>query len=309
MLQLFIVREIIKMNRVKDYHIIFIDFGDLNKDKINEINEKNEMFSKFHFLKLSSTKIGFFISLTKLMRMKKINCDNVYVACINSFVYQYLLSKKVNFNNLYSFDDGMANIVKTSVYYTNNQSRLIKSIKRILNVKLDVINVKSLISKHYTVYPVGKVDNILPADKCVEIKLINSVVNSDVSSGVVNILLGTVYSEIYKKYSHHNIVDVLKDFIESNDVDIYMPHPREERIFTDLISNLGVRVLISNDLTERYIVEQLLKYERVNVYGFYSTILANISNINGISSFCISNNNEELAGYGKVLKSLGVKML
>ncbi|MFQ9134180.1 MAG: glycosyltransferase family 52 [Haemophilus parainfluenzae] len=87
--------------------------------------------------------------------------DKIFVANIENILIQSIISS-LKFNELITFDDGTANILKNSMLYQNNESWKLKFIKFIFMIDHDINTLKDISSLHYTIYDM---DNIIKIQK------------------------------------------------------------------------------------------------------------------------------------------------
>ncbi|QIM63389.1 CMP-N-acetylneuraminate-beta-galactosamide-alpha-2, 3-sialyltransferase [Pasteurellaceae bacterium Orientalotternb1] len=191
--------------------------------------------------------------------------DKVFVASINDIQIQFLLSS-VQFNSLYTFDDGTANIVNTSVYYSDEPNTFIrKVINGLLNNKYSVAKLKALSKKHYTIYP--DFPNIIANTEYVDI--FNLPDSSEIDeSNVVNILLGQpVYLD-----NQANIA-LADQVIKRFNIGYYLPHPREQYKL-DNVTYIETPLIFEDYMTQHF------ANQKCRVYTYFSSAVLNIKNPN-----------------------------
>ena len=112
----------------------------------------------------SSIKLVFLILYYKIKLFNK-KFDKIFVANIENILIQSIISS-LKFNELITFDDGTANILKNSMLYQNNESWKLKFIKFIFMIDHDINTLKDISSLHYTIYDM---DNIIKNTKRISI--------------------------------------------------------------------------------------------------------------------------------------------
>ncbi|OOH88723.1 CMP-N-acetylneuraminate-beta-galactosamide-alpha-2, 3-sialyltransferase [Pasteurellaceae bacterium 15-036681] len=189
--------------------------------------------------------------------------DKVFVASINDMQIQFILSSS-KFNEFYTFDDGTANIVDNSVYYTDEPNTAIrKLINTLFMNKYSVRKLKALSKAHYTIYPnfANIIENTIP------INLIESNSTQQLESDdATNILLGQpIYLEQEKN------IALAKDVIKRFNIQLYLPHPREQYKLD------GVTYVDTPLIFEDYIAQSFAN-KKCRVYTYFSSAILNVLN-------------------------------
>lgn len=289
-LQMIIAEQLINTNPHKNFNILLVTPNHNSKYNyyFNRISSKCNM-SIYYVTPKSSllTLLTFHSGFVKAIKQTilSLTYDEIYLASIDSRHFQYIVTKNPT-SILFTFDDGTANIINTSIYYSYNRVRALKQYPwRCLGVKNDMEDLKSLSSLHFTIYK--GVKNII--DKTQFIPLIdqnktvrNKPENQSLErSKVVNIYLGQPLHEISKVYSVENIQSKLSQI----NIDIYFPHPREGAH----TPKGQFKVVDSPLIFEDFIIDYLYNNPtiRVNVYSFISSALLNVSHIPNINPIYI----------------------
>ena len=192
--------------------------------------------------------------------------DKIFVANIENILIQSIISS-LKFNELITFDDGTANILKSSMLYQNNESWKLKFIKFIFMIDHDINTLKNISSLHYTIY---YMDNIIKKTKRISIFNFNDSVGNALN-GVLKICLGQrLYNDDAKN------VDLFKKIIDKYNIDYYLPHPKESFIVD------GVKYYDSDLIFEDIICNELNNYKEIYVYTIYSSAIINILGENRI---------------------------
>ncbi|MFX5344515.1 glycosyltransferase family 52, partial [Acinetobacter baumannii] len=67
--------------------------------------------------------------------------------------YTHKILSTVNFKNLYTYDDGAANVVKNSIYFKQTfMSKLKDILFKLMGVEFNLNKIKKISRKHYTIY-------------------------------------------------------------------------------------------------------------------------------------------------------------
>ncbi|MBP2605816.1 glycosyltransferase family 52 [Acinetobacter calcoaceticus] len=283
-LQILIAEKIIQSRPTEDFDVII--FALENNLKFNYYAEKLKKYAKAYWYSHVAYKSSIYnlINFLKLIFQFNLNgfnkrYDNYYLSSIDSRYFQYILSKKTDSSSVFTFDDGTANIVKTSIYYLKNlndekKNKIFKS----LGIKYFQDDIKSMSKLHYTIYP--QFENIIENTK--EIKLFHSNVKNKIRDKCLNIFLGQPYEEFDSNLSTDNI----EKLMDQLNIDLYFPHPREK----NNIKN--VETVNTKKIFEDYIVDFLDRNEDcyLNIYTFMSSAALNVKSFDGINIYFIQTN-------------------
>lgn len=198
------------------------------------------------------------ISLKLKFSYKRFN--DVFLASINDIQIQLILSS-INFSKLYTFDDGTANIVPSSIYYQPEIDTLVrKTINKLLRNKLSIEKIKAMSRLHYTIYP--NIPNIIRNTKY--ISLDNKIDKDITARSTVNILLGQpVYLDNNKNIALAN--QVIKQF----NIDYYLPHPREQYQL-DNINYIHTPLIFEDYITQK------AADKKYRIYTYFSSGVLNV---------------------------------
>ncbi|MFH0473993.1 glycosyltransferase family 52 [Kluyvera ascorbata] len=196
-------------------------------------------------------------------QIKNRHFHKVFLASIdNKFVH--LILSKANFSIINTFDDGTANIIRTSSYYLMKKESIKSYLSRvILGISFTKESVISLTKQHYTIYP--NTDNIIK--NTVAISIVNSAqIESASPEKIIRVFLGQPFEELDISFS------TIERFIIKNKIDHYYPHPRECNIYHSL------NYIHSPQIVEEYIISSLEKSSvQFEVYAVMSTSILNIA--------------------------------
>jgi len=283
-LQILIAEKIIQSRPTEDFDVII--FALENNQKFNYYAEKLKKYAKAYWYShvVYKNSIYNLINFLKFIFQFNFNgfnkrYNNYYLSSIDSRYFQYILSKKTSSSSVFTFDDGTANIVKTSIYYLRNlndekKNKIFKS----LGIKYFQDDIKSMSKLHYTIYP--QFENIIENTK--EIKLFNSNVENKVRNKCLNIFLGQPYDEFDSNLSTDNI----EKLMDQLNINLYFPHPREK----NNIKN--VKTVNTKKIFEDYIVDFLDRNEDcyLNIYTFMSSAALNVKSFDSINIYFIQTN-------------------
>lgn len=267
-LQVLIAKQIIKQNN-QPFIGLYLPYGDNPKhryyfEQLKQICEK----SAFIELKNKTWQERFATLNTLKATLKNLAIwqkplDNVYLASIDVLFLQFVISK-VQFQHLYTFDDGTANIFPNSTYF----QPLPKSLPQQLfkqAVGITYANIPSILAvskKHYTIFPHEKnlIDPIEP------IYLFDKVESRQAENlPVKRLLLGQALDSFIGEKAYREIIE---NMVNHFHIDAFCPHPRENLDFSDLLP-----VIHSDKIIEDYMVDELqaLPNTQFEIYTFIST--------------------------------------
>lgn len=275
-LQMLIAEKVISLNPDKQFDLLVIALSDNEKYK-HYYQRLSKSCENSLYYKASSSSFEFleFIKQLKLNKLH-IKYQNIYLASVDSRHIQYIISKS-NKANIYTFDDGTANIMQNSLYYRDSKPPIWKRvIWRALGIKYYMGDIKNLSSTHYTIYK--DISNII--DDTFYIDLFNKKLAATSTNKTVRIFLGQPLYEISTHYSSEFITKTIED----NNIDYYYPHPREKQL-----PKGNYEIINSNLIFEDYIIKFLEENPNTEayVYSFTSSCLLNISQIDRVKPIYI----------------------
>ena len=234
---------------------------------------------------------------------------NIFTPQPKGFFIATILNN-ITYKNLYSFDDGVANLHYNSnfIYGKLAKLRLRNKIKKqikylLLGIKPnDFENYTSILKAHYTIFP--NMPNLIKNTK--EIKLFNeNFSDKENRTKTIKLFLG---QPIYEKELEKNRI-LIQKLIEKFKIDLYLPHPREEYIIKN------VKYIDTKLIAEDYIISQLQKDKTINfeIYGFFTTALFTLSNLNILKLNAIFVQNDEVFENVKslynIMQKLNIKVI
>lgn len=272
-LQMLIAQRIIDLNSDRNFDLLVMVLNDNEKYKYYYDGLKKKCLSSLYYI--SKSGVGGFFDFIRKLKTNNLNKNykELYLASIDSRHFQYIVSKSF-LASVYTFDDGTANIIPSSLYYSNTQPpRLKQYIWRLLGVKSYMEDIKARSQLHYTLYK--NVPNIIKNTKYISLL---PQIKSDCSgeNKIVKFYLGQPLTEIDEKFNHNFVESKL----EKLKVDYYYPHPREESY-----PNGEFKIIESPLIFEDFILQYLMENPKNNieVYSFISSALLNISCVSQVS--------------------------
>lgn len=273
-LQMLIAERIIVLNSDKKFDLLVIALND-NKKYEHYYQKLKKICLDSLYYKTNSGLLGFFAYIKQLKNNNLNKCyKELYLASINSRHFQYIVSKNI-LSDVFTFDDGTANIINSSLYYMDNDlSKWKKIIWRFLGVNYYMFDIKEKSKLHYTIYE--DVSNIISNTEFIslipQLKLKSAIEGGE----VVRFYLGQPLTEIHEKFSN----EFIEYKIRKLKLNFYYPHPREKNY-----PKVDFEIIESNLIFEDFIVQYLMDNPKVNieVYSFISTALLNISCLSRVS--------------------------
>lgn len=193
---------------------------------------------------------------------KKNYYSNVYLASIDNLLFRHIIKKNKNIN-IYTFDDGTANIFKDSSYFNNKDS-----IKSLIYSKIFRLPSKSFIIKksikHYSIFK--NFDNILPNEKIKFITIFKIKKISD-KTKQKTFFIGQPFEEYLTK----NQINNLKNYLKNINIDFYVKHPREKQPIIEKIKELNKK----KEIAEVAILKEAGENKPIIISAF-STVLFNL---------------------------------
>lgn len=285
-LQMRISEQIISQYVIVNYKIICLFLIDNEKYKYYyEALKKNSSDSFVYYPKEKATGFSLLkdVYIFKKMIIKSgilNNITSVYVASIDNRYVQLIISMLKNVN-VYTFDDGFANLNYNGSYYRDeNLSKFRLFLWRIVGISFFAQDIRKKSEMHYTLYN-GKRNITTPLNN---VKLIEDIVDprSKIQSEI-NIFLGQPLYEVNILVNNCFLNDTLKKL----NIDLYFPHPREKYIIDS-----NVKVESSNLIFEDYVLDLFYKNDKaikINIYTFFSTAVLNLDNVHFINCYVVLN--------------------
>lgn len=207
--------------------------------------------------------------------------ENVYLASIDVLFLQYIIAK-VKFQNLFTFDDGTANIFPNSNYYQPLPKSLPQKLfKKAVGISYpDIPSILAVSQKHFTIFPNEKniIDTIEPIylfDKSDEQPSDNITVK--------RLLLGQALDNFIGEKAYRDIVETM---VKAFHIDAFCPHPRENLDFSDLLP-----VIHSDKIIEDYLLDEIKNQpnQRFEIYTFISTAVFSLKEFPRTQVFMVYN--------------------
>lgn len=271
-LQMLIAKKIIHKFKDQKFDVIVVALVDNEKYRYYYKKLEKVSCNSFYYVPKDGF-LGFleYINVLKENGFAK-RYTNCFLASIDSRHFQYIISKNKN-TNIYTFDDGTANIIKNSLYYTNEKipswKKMIWNFIGIDSYMEDIIKSSK---KHYSLYE--NVSNIV--ENTEYLKLFESSKSKSESTKKINIYLGQPLIEISDKFTEQYILKTLDNL----QIDYYFPHPREK-----VIPKGKFEIILTPLIFEDYLIEYLAenKTVEINLYSYISSAVLNVKGLDRVN--------------------------
>ncbi|WEI22842.1 glycosyltransferase family 52 [Acinetobacter bereziniae] len=282
-LQTKICMRIIESKKIKKYCVVSFYLYENNKFDyyFNEIERKSENSLRFYPRKINNI-INLFFDVyrfqSKVMsKFQNIFFDDIYLASLDNRYIQSIVSS-LHYKNLYTFDDGLANINYFGSYYQVESLNFIKKkIWSFFGVKYFTEDVREFSKKHFSIYENKK--NII--NNVEYLSLFNENIESGVKEyEVFKVFLGTPLGELKGNFNY----EMLNKLLIKLGINNYFPHPREKYLLSK-----SINILETDKIFEDYILDFYLmnNYKKIEIYSFCSTVILNLNFLDFINSIII----------------------
>ena len=264
-LQIVIAKRIIEEKQLQHVGFIILFYNDNPKYRFYINNLKTENYFTIEYLVSSQKKFDRLIEIFKLklfLNQANLSTQNIYLASIDNSLVHTILSK-INFQDLFTFDDGLANLNYQGQYYISQENHLQKFLKFIIHINWSMQKIKQVSQCHYTLYSNQK--NIISKTKFIQL---SSQHKHDPSLPKLRIYIGQPLETIDTYFSRNFMENTLKTIM----IDAYFPHPRETIKFEN------INYIESDRILEDYYIEEIVKYN-ITLYTFFSTSILNLKQI------------------------------
>lgn len=271
-LQMIIAEKIIELNPNKKFDLLVTVPNDNDKFRYYYTKLEKKCFDCLYYIDKVGIKSFFkFVIAVRKNNLNK-NYRAIYLASIDYRYFQYIISRNIH-SNIFTFDDGTANIITSSRYHLNEKPRIFKRIFwKAVGINIYMEDIKKMSLLHYTIYK--NIPNIIDNIQFLNIYEEDKAHNVETTK-IVKIYLGIPLQAAFSKFDNNYIAKV----VESLSIDYYYPHPREKDVPVGRF-----KVISSSLIFEDYIIDYLQKNPEVEfeVYSFTSGAMLNISNLSRV---------------------------
>lgn len=278
----------------------------------------DRLFSKcseggeYVFNKPGRRKISAFFSLIRhRSRYKALpKFEKVFLANVDNIFFQFLLSS-INFKELYSFDDGLANIVYSSGLYNDKRiSFITRFIYVILGNKYDYHELKTIIKAHYTVYDKKNIIDNRVKLNLIDVESLQGFKGTRKNNSYNNRMSIFLGQPIYEQetLSDEALIqkqlELMKKINSKFKIDYYFPHPREHYIFD------GVKYIKTKLIFEDYFIQTLDMDTHYTIYTFFSgasIYWKDLDNVDVIAIQPLDYSSDRLDNY-QIMREFGIEV-
>lgn len=228
------------------------------------------------------------------LKLNKRGVDKIFFSYITD-LYIHVILNTVAFNEIYTFDDGTANIVSSSFLYKQNVSWKRKAFYCLLGLLYNELNLRPQIKLHYTIYP--NMPNII--EKTQIIRLFDEKnIKSTEQTELIKIMIGQ-----FVFYDERDIA-LTQRIIDEFKIDYYFPSPRESYIY-DSVEYMNTPLIL-----EDYFI-QYWSDKKCIVYTYFSSGALNISELPNVEIIALKPqglNNHVWKQVYKLFSKFGIKV-
>lgn len=257
-----------------NYDLLYITHNNSEEDR-SYFSRLSSSATISEYVYLPPARFDLFTHIKLRLRVRSWFCDcdykNIYVASINSLVINALICR-FSFSNLYTFDDGAANLVKGGSYYIDPSTKRM-TVYRILFKGLAVEKVRKRISRHYSLYK--GFCNIVEESRITYLDGWRSEYQRapDITSPrerTKRYFIGAPFEEVMSGQEIERMIDLML----AVGIDGYIKHPREKKELPigGIILDKGGRI------AEEVILEDSVGCA-VELYGFLSSVMMNLQGV------------------------------
>ncbi len=282
--QVLVAEKIIDLYPNDNFFVIMQCRSKNNKKYQHYFNRLKDKVKRAEYREVNG-KLGILLDLIKNFKFYFMDINKVFISSIDNIFVHSILSI-LETSQIYTFDDGTANIDKTS-FYANDQilSKKIFFIRAMLGIKINTNDIKQLSKRHYTIYK--NIPNItVSSDKLEYISLFDSDITVKEPTKTVKIFLGQpIFEGIINGLGSQNqkSVSTIKKAINFCEAEFYLPHPRES-YFIPNIKYITTELILEDYLINEIQVNTDTKYE---IYTFFSSAILNVKDVPNVEVFSL----------------------
>lgn len=302
-LQAFIAKKLIQSENIEIFDVVYFTYEDNPRDRyyfncLAEFSRESVYICSRYFKKEALN--HFFVFYRHLKFRLSSDYNTLILSSIDVFLFRMIVIRYKE-SNLYTIDDGAANIYKNSSFYKVKRSRFSSFYEKVLGA-FDILELKNRIKLHFSIY--NGFDNIV---ECQKVKYLNpwGCIESLVSEGEVKIFVGQPFDELVSigVLTGDQIFKVEK-YLSDLNIDFYLSHPREVKFL-----NIGATLVSEQIKISEELIFDICGSRKPKIYSLFSSVILNISS-SVADKFYISISNE--AGEPErlsLVKKMGCKVV
>lgn len=262
------VTNILKSESVKTYDILYFTHNDSREDQFyfRRLSEKSRTAKYCHAPVRRYDILGhlqWYLQTRKWM--SGMRYDLVVLASIDSHVINAIASRQGH-AALVTFDDGTANIYRSSNYFIDRLAGRAGIYRHLLGAS-DLENLKARIVRHYTMYP-GFANIVEPERLCSIPGLLRQ---RDLEGGKIRTyFVGQPFREMFDAV----FVKALQEHVRQLPIDAYVRHPRETEPL-----DIGVPFLDKAGLIAEEAILRDAGNCGISLVGGFSSVMFNLAGV------------------------------
>ncbi|QLB17520.1 hypothetical protein A6B40_07945 [Mannheimia varigena] len=306
--QMLMAEKIISLHPDEKFHLIVITHHD-NKKYRFYYNRLSRCCEKFNYIKLLSSGKGKIFTICDLLYLRILSFflpmyKSVFLANLENIWLQTLLSRFINSSDIYTYDDGTANIAEGSYLYKEENVGTLKNIVfRLIGKKVSLKLLKKKSKLHFTIYK--SLRNIINETKHIVLYSDDEkTISSNCNQKEYRFFLGQpIYQfdlELYNKISQ---------YINKFDIDYYFPHPREDIVH---LKENYINIIKTELIFEDFLIEKLKQNNcKFKVYTLFSGSILNIANFPNVEVYAIKPKSipEDISSIYEIFVNSGVTLI
>jgi hypothetical protein len=274
-----ILKRLREEGLVDDYYLLYIcfDSGLRHKQYFNKAGINGQR----KFLVLKRSLYHDFYKLFKILR--GLSHDFKFTGVVTGNLkhsYSRFSAYVLRAGELSTFDDGSGNISGAGYLYEANETFLSQMFFSLCAKNFLYKNCLSRIVTHYTIYDF---DNLVDAYNISKIKI--SLLRERKTSEIkklhsIAVYLGNCFC-LDGELSERGEFSLDEAVVKRYKIDLYLPHPRRERLIFK--NDKKYTKLLDAGISEDIVLSLLDSYSQVNLFGCYSSVMLNLSQVEGVS--------------------------
>lgn len=264
--QAWLAQKVLKKEQIKSLDVVYFTHNDSEEDRyyyeqLSLVSEKSE------YIYIRPQRFDILSQMILLLRVRGYSSRNyhtVIYASINALVPNFLINKQKK-AKLITFDDGLANIVNNGIFFNKASGRY--NLYRVLIGSPTLKAIKKRITRHYTIYAKNK--NIVENERLFFLEGWGNIINNK-SDDIKTYFIGTPFEEVM------NAAQILRleDFVKTQDIDVYVAHPRERNML-----DIGVPILSKHGRIAEDAIIADAGNKRIRLVGWFSSVMLNLESV------------------------------
>ena len=240
--------------------------------------------NKTYFHKIDLFRLAFFI-----IKMRKRGDVSLTIARTDSLVFQ-LLYKFCYVKEIYTFDEGLYSLHPNSIY--NSQFKIERKyhtklflLSKLIDFPIPAAFFYQQTTNHYTWFPKDSFkDSIIEKDKIIELKNSNERTYDE-----LKIMIGQPWQFMYMTDSQ---IKKIFHFINENEINIYLQHPKENSTYCNLFLEDRVSLINAEPTSEEFLKN--INLGQISLYTLSSTVVCHSPASYSINILKFSNSSDDL---------------